>query len=57
MSDGAYPAVTVRDRGVVGATVDAHAVGVTLDDGSTEQARRVIVATGTDDRLPARSAY
>src|SRR5215217_2183036 len=48
----AYPAVTVRAGCVVAAAVDGAGVTVTLMDGAAERARRVILATGMDYRLP-----
>ena len=48
----AYPAVSVRDGRVVAATVDDTGVTATLADGTVERARRVILATGMDYRLP-----
>jgi thioredoxin reductase len=48
----AYPAVEVREGRVVGAIDDGTEVAVTMDDGARARARRVILATGMDYRLP-----
>jgi thioredoxin reductase len=48
----AYPAVVVRQGQVVGATDEGTEVVVTMADGTHEGARRVILATGMDYRLP-----
>lgn len=50
-----YRTVTLRDVDVVDAALTAGRVGfiVTLDDGSVVSCRRLLLATGVRDRLPA----
>jgi thioredoxin reductase len=49
---GAYPTVRVRDVGVDQVTGDQERFTVSLADGTTEQARRLLLATGVADQLP-----
>ncbi|HWM21940.1 MAG TPA: NAD(P)/FAD-dependent oxidoreductase [Ilumatobacteraceae bacterium] len=48
----AYPAVEVRDGSVTAAASTAGGFTVTLDDGTVEMTRQLILATGMDYRLP-----
>ncbi len=48
----AYPTVQVRATQVRAVTRDADQFTVTLGDGTTEQARRLLLATGVVDELP-----
>jgi thioredoxin reductase len=47
-----YPTVQVRATQVRAVTRDADQFTVTLGDGTTEQARRLLLATGVVDELP-----
>jgi thioredoxin reductase len=48
----AYPTVRVRDVGVDTVTRDEERCTVSLADGTQEQARRLLLATGVTDQLP-----
>jgi thioredoxin reductase len=48
----AYPSVEIRGGHVVGAIDQGGTFDLGLDDGSRERARRVLLATGMDYRLP-----
>jgi thioredoxin reductase len=48
----AYPTVQVRATQVQAVTRDADQFTLTLTDGTTEQARRLLLATGVADQLP-----
>jgi thioredoxin reductase len=48
----AYPTVQVRDLEVQTAAPDGERFTLTLADGTTEQARRLLLATGVVDQLP-----
>jgi thioredoxin reductase len=50
---GAYPTVRLRDIAVQSVTGEAEQFTVTLADGTSEQARRVLLATGVADQLAA----
>src|SRR6266702_7694 len=49
---GAYPTVRVRDVAVEAVAREAEQFTVTLGDGTTEQAHRLLLATGVADQLP-----
>jgi thioredoxin reductase len=49
----AYDSVELRPAQVSAASVDGDGFAVTLADGSREQARRLLLATGVVDELPA----
>jgi thioredoxin reductase len=49
---GAYPTVRVRDVAVQAIAGAVDQFTVSLTDGSTEQARRLLLATGVADQLP-----
>jgi thioredoxin reductase len=48
----AYPTVQVRDLEVQTVAPDAERFTLTMADGTTEQARRLLLATGVVDQLP-----
>lgn len=48
----AYPTVQIRDLEVQAAAPDGEQFTLTLGDGTTEQARRLLLATGVVDQLP-----
>jgi thioredoxin reductase len=48
----AYPTVRVRDLAIQAVTRDGEGFTVSLADGSSEQARRLLLATGVADQLP-----
>jgi thioredoxin reductase len=47
-----YPTVLVRDLAVQTVTADAEGFTVSLADGTSQQARRLLLATGVVDELP-----
>src|SRR6266536_3178627 len=49
---GAYPTVRVRDLAIQAVVRDAEQFTISLADGSSEQARRLLLATGVADQLP-----
>ncbi len=49
----AYPTVQVRDVEVQAAAPEGGQFTLTLSDGTTEQARRLLLATGVVDQLPS----
>jgi thioredoxin reductase len=49
---GAYPTVRVRDVAIQAVTRDQDQFTITLADGTTQQARRLLLATGVADQLP-----
>ncbi len=49
---GGYPSVQVRDVAVVSAASSGEGFEVTLADGTTALARRLLLATGVTDELP-----
>jgi thioredoxin reductase len=49
---GTYPTVQVRDVAVDAATADGERFTLTLSDGNSEHARRLLLATGVVDQLP-----
>jgi thioredoxin reductase len=49
---GTYPTVQLRDVMVQTATSDADQFTLTLSNGTTEQARRLLLASGVVDQLP-----
>jgi len=49
---GGYPSVQVRDVAVVSAAPSGEGFEVTLADGTTALARRLLLATGVTDELP-----
>jgi thioredoxin reductase len=52
-----YPGVEVRTAGATGATGSDGDFGVTLEDGTTVGARKILLATGVQDDLPEKPGF
>jgi thioredoxin reductase len=52
-----YPGVEVRTTGATGATGSDGDFGVTLEDGTTVGARKILLATGVQDDLPEKPGF